>query len=161
MIPLVEEDLRYGFGLQVAAASAEKAPPSSESAEKDSENAQEAVVAALAVAGNAGDDSALAVARREAHFPTGLLDHNGSQVDLRRTNSWRLNIDEVSTPEVAEVMAINALAPFILNSRLVPLMRIRRTLRPSCDGDGDSGEGGGGGGTPTLLPEPRFIVNVR
>lgn len=60
---------------------------------------------------------------------------------------------QVSTPEAAEVMAVNALAPFILNSRLIPLMRRDRTplVPPSpCDAGGDvAGErsGGGGGGS--------------
>lgn len=31
-------------------------------------------------------------------------------------------LKQVSTPELAEVFAINALAPFILNSKLKPLM---------------------------------------
>jgi NAD(P)-dependent dehydrogenase (short-subunit alcohol dehydrogenase family) len=51
-------------------------------------------------------------------------DINGHQLDLRTQNSWLLKIDEVSTPEVMECMFINAIAPFVLNSRLKPLMTI-------------------------------------
>lgn len=83
------------------------------------------------------DDQSLAWG--SAAFPKGLTDHAGQQVDLRSTNSWLLKIDEVSTPEVAETFAINALAPFVLNSRLLPLMKLRA-----------SGE----------APRPKFVVNV-
>ena len=47
-----------------------------------------------------------------------MTDVNGQQLDTRRTNSWLLQLQDVSTPEAAEVLAINALAPFVLNSRL-------------------------------------------
>ncbi|KDO26599.1 hypothetical protein SPRG_08003 [Saprolegnia parasitica CBS 223.65] len=56
------------------------------------------------------------------HFPVGMKDVNGQQLDLRTTNSWVLKMGQVSTPEVAEVFAINTLAPFIMNSRLRALM---------------------------------------
>lgn len=55
-------------------------------------------------------------------FPTGLVDVNGQQIDLRKKNTWLLKIGEVATPEVAEVFAINTLTPFIMNNRLIPLM---------------------------------------
>uniref|UniRef100_A0A7S4R0B5 Oxidoreductase n=1 Tax=Ditylum brightwellii TaxID=49249 RepID=A0A7S4R0B5_9STRA len=55
-------------------------------------------------------------------LPPGTSDINGQQLDLRKTNSWLLKMDEVSTPEVMECMFINAIAPFVLNSRLKPLM---------------------------------------
>ncbi|KAG7391060.1 hypothetical protein PHYBOEH_006795 [Phytophthora boehmeriae] len=55
-------------------------------------------------------------------FPEGMIDVNGQQVDLRSRNSWLLRMGEVATPEVAEVFAINTLAPFIMNNRLVPLL---------------------------------------
>eukprot|EP00939_MAST-03C_sp_MAST-3C-sp1_P005436 g5436.t1 len=54
--------------------------------------------------------------------PRGKTDVNGQQIDLRRVNSWKLRLGEVKTPEVAEVFAINSLAPFIINSRLQSLM---------------------------------------
>lgn len=55
-------------------------------------------------------------------LPPGMSDINGHQLDLRSRNSWLLKMDEVSTPEVMECMLINAIAPFVLNSRLKPLM---------------------------------------
>jgi len=55
-------------------------------------------------------------------LPPGLSDINGHQIDLRTTNSWLLKMDQVSTPELMECMFINAIAPFVLNSRLQPLM---------------------------------------
>ncbi|KAG7370573.1 short-chain dehydrogenase [Nitzschia inconspicua] len=58
----------------------------------------------------------------ESVLPRGATDINGQQLDLRTTNSWLLKMDEVSTPEVMECMFINAIAPFVLNSRLKSLM---------------------------------------
>ena len=37
-------------------------------------------------------------------------------------NSWRLRMHEVETPELLEVQLVNAIAPYILNARLKPLM---------------------------------------
>ncbi|EQC34399.1 hypothetical protein SDRG_08169 [Saprolegnia diclina VS20] len=54
-------------------------------------------------------------------FPVAQLDTNAQQVDLRSTNSWKLKIDHVESPELAEVFAINTLAPFILNKRAIQL----------------------------------------
>ncbi|KDO25432.1 hypothetical protein SPRG_09374 [Saprolegnia parasitica CBS 223.65] len=54
-------------------------------------------------------------------FPVSQLDTNAQQVDLRSTNSWKLKIDHVESPELAEVFAINTLAPFILNKRAIQL----------------------------------------
>ena len=55
-------------------------------------------------------------------FPAGRLDQDLQQVDLRGRNSWRLLMAEVSSVELLEVHLINAVAPFILNARLKPLM---------------------------------------
>ena len=55
-------------------------------------------------------------------FPEGHLDNDLQQVDLRGRNSWRLLLDEVSSVELLEVQLVNAVAPFILNARLKPLM---------------------------------------
>jgi len=60
--------------------------------------------------------------RREDLFPTGALDADLQQVDLRELNSWRLKLAEVKTPEMIEVQLVNAVAPFILCARLKPLM---------------------------------------
>ncbi len=56
-------------------------------------------------------------------FPAGALDADLQQVDLRTTNSWRLMLDEVPLVELLEVHLVNAVAPFILNGRLRPLMK--------------------------------------
>jgi NAD(P)-dependent dehydrogenase (short-subunit alcohol dehydrogenase family) len=55
-------------------------------------------------------------------FPKGRLDQDLQQVDLRERNSWRLLMSEVSSVELLEVHLINAVAPFIINARLKPLM---------------------------------------
>ncbi|MEP7325881.1 MAG: SDR family oxidoreductase [Gemmatimonadota bacterium] len=55
-------------------------------------------------------------------FPEGRLDQDLQQVDLRGRNSWRLLMAEVSTVELLEVQLVNAIAPFIINARLKPLM---------------------------------------
>jgi NAD(P)-dependent dehydrogenase (short-subunit alcohol dehydrogenase family) len=55
-------------------------------------------------------------------FPQGRLDQDLQQIDLRGRNSWRLLMDEVSSVELLEVQLINAIAPFIINARLKPLM---------------------------------------
>ena len=55
-------------------------------------------------------------------FPAGMLDQDLQQVDLRGRNSWRLALAEVSTVELLEVQLVNAVAPFVLNGRLKPLM---------------------------------------
>jgi NAD(P)-dependent dehydrogenase (short-subunit alcohol dehydrogenase family) len=58
---------------------------------------------------------------REA-FPEGKLDADLQQVDLRSFNTWRMALADVPTPELLEVLLINAVAPFILAARLKPLM---------------------------------------
>jgi len=62
-------------------------------------------------------------AERGQHlFPRGQLDADLQQVDLRKVNSWRLKLAEVPTIELLEVHLVNAVAPFVLNARLKPLM---------------------------------------
>jgi NAD(P)-dependent dehydrogenase (short-subunit alcohol dehydrogenase family) len=58
----------------------------------------------------------------EALFPAGRFDEDRQQLDLRAVNSWRLRLHEVETPELLEVQLVNAIAPYILNARLKPLM---------------------------------------
>lgn len=60
-------------------------------------------------------------------FPQGELDADLQQVDLRGVNSWRLGLSDVATPEMLEVHLVNAVAPFVLCSRLAPLMRREST----------------------------------
>ena len=58
----------------------------------------------------------------DAVFPAGQYDGDQQQVDLRTVNSWRLKLAEVPTVELLEVHLVNAVAPFVLNARLKPLM---------------------------------------
>jgi NAD(P)-dependent dehydrogenase (short-subunit alcohol dehydrogenase family) len=58
----------------------------------------------------------------ETLFPADRYDEDRQQVDLRDVNSWRLRMHEVETPELLEVQLVNAIAPYILNARLKPLM---------------------------------------
>jgi NAD(P)-dependent dehydrogenase (short-subunit alcohol dehydrogenase family) len=55
-------------------------------------------------------------------FPQGRLDQDLQQVDLRERNSWRMLLADVPSVELLEVQLVNAIAPFILNARLKPLM---------------------------------------
>ncbi len=82
----------------------------------------------IAVRGSAADVAALSTldlldeAGLKPLFPEGLRDGDGQQLDLRETNSWRLDLHQVSTLELIEVQLVNAIAPFVLNARLKPLM---------------------------------------
>ncbi|MDQ3495095.1 MAG: SDR family oxidoreductase [Pseudomonadota bacterium] len=59
----------------------------------------------------------------QAHlFPEGRLDQDLQQVDLRDRNSWRLRMDEVPSVELLETQLVNAIAPFVINARLKPLL---------------------------------------
>ena len=80
-------------------------------------------------------------------LPPGVSDINGQQLDLRTTNSWLLKMEEVSTPELMECMLVNAMAPFVLNARLKPLM----TVPQDTDGGGDA--------AAHRRPD-RYIINV-
>lgn len=101
---------------------------------------------------------------------SGRLDVNGQQIDLRTSNSWLLKLEDVSMPELVEVMAINTLAPFLLNSRLQPLLaaaaKAGAPLRKEEESNADVG-GRGGDGTrddpraaSVTPPGAAFIVNV-
>ena len=69
-------------------------------------------------------DSSLAV---DEVFPRGELDADLQQIDLRKMNSWRLRLADVQAPEMLEVQLVNSVAPFILCSKLAPLMRRENT----------------------------------
>ena len=58
----------------------------------------------------------------QIYFPDRMFDRDGQQLDLRPINSWALKLDAVSMPELLEVQLINAIAPFLINSRLKPLL---------------------------------------
>jgi NAD(P)-dependent dehydrogenase (short-subunit alcohol dehydrogenase family) len=62
------------------------------------------------------------LAAQKALFPEGKLDQDLQQADLREHNSWRMRLAEVPSVELLEVHLVNAVAPFLLNARLKPLM---------------------------------------
>lgn len=55
-------------------------------------------------------------------LPADALEDNEERADSRLVNSWLLRLDQVSAPEMLEVQLVNAVAPFLLNSRLKPLL---------------------------------------
>ncbi len=55
-------------------------------------------------------------------FPEGRVDADLQQVDMRTMNSWRMALADVPAPEMLEVQLVNAVAPFILCSKLKALM---------------------------------------
>ena len=61
--------------------------------------------------------------KTNAAFPENVFDVNGQQVDLRTKNSWTMKLGEIETPELLEVLAVNAAAPFVLNGKLRALMK--------------------------------------
>ena len=63
----------------------------------------------------------------EEVFPEGELDADLQQVDLRKTNSWRLKLGEVSANEMLEVQLVNSVAPFVLCNHLAALMKKENT----------------------------------
>ncbi len=60
-------------------------------------------------------------------FPEGELDADLQQVDLRKTNSWRLKLGAIETTEMVEVQLVNSVAPFVLCNRLSELMKKENT----------------------------------
>ena len=64
-----------------------------------------------------------------ALFPNGAFDADLQQIDRRRVNSWRLTLGDVPSAEMIEVQLVNSVAPFILCSKLKPLM----LRRPGAD----------------------------
>lgn len=60
-------------------------------------------------------------------FPAGKLDADLQQVDLRKTNSWRLRLGEIQTSEMLEIQLVNSVAPFVLCNRLAELMKSDNT----------------------------------
>jgi len=87
-------------------------------------------------------------------LPKGLSDINNQQLDLRKTNSWLLKMDQISTPELMECMFVNAIAPFVLNSKLQPLLMKRRNDNTNNDIDDKKNN------TDNTIGRNRYIVNV-
>jgi NAD(P)-dependent dehydrogenase (short-subunit alcohol dehydrogenase family) len=100
-------------------------------------------------------------------FPTAITDVNGQQVDLRKQNSWTMKLHEVPTVELAEVFAINTIAPTIINARLKNMMLRRPPAEMEEDqsmetgrGWANKGRGKGPAGFESRPEQWRFIVNV-
>ncbi|TPX56962.1 hypothetical protein PhCBS80983_g04164 [Powellomyces hirtus] len=55
-------------------------------------------------------------------FPPGLYDRDDQQLDLRRENSWTMELGDISSVEMMECHVINTFAPWVLISELKPLM---------------------------------------
>ena len=60
-------------------------------------------------------------------FPARKLDADLQQVDLRKTNSWRLRLGEIQTSEMLELQLVNSIAPFVLCNRLSEFMKQNHT----------------------------------
>ncbi|MCG8618906.1 MAG: SDR family oxidoreductase [Desulfobacterales bacterium] len=58
-----------------------------------------------------------------AVFPAGKLDADLQQMDLRKTNSWRLRLGEIQTSEMLEIQLVNSVAPFVLCNRMAEFMK--------------------------------------
>ncbi len=56
-------------------------------------------------------------------FPEKALDADLQQVDLRKTNSWRLKLGQIETAEMLEIQLVNNVAPFVLCNRLAEMMK--------------------------------------
>ncbi|QHS63599.1 SDR family NAD(P)-dependent oxidoreductase [Chitinophaga agri] len=55
-------------------------------------------------------------------FPAQQTDFFDQPLDLRPSNSWTMKLEEVDTAEVLSANLVNNIAPFMLNSRLKPLL---------------------------------------
>ncbi|GAA1658985.1 SDR family NAD(P)-dependent oxidoreductase [Catellatospora bangladeshensis] len=74
-------------------------------------------------ASRSGTDAALVLPDlAQALFPAGRTDETGQPLDLRDVNSWTLHAADVSPREWLEVHVVNAFVPFLLTSRLRPLL---------------------------------------
>ncbi|MGE3851687.1 MAG: SDR family NAD(P)-dependent oxidoreductase [Planctomycetota bacterium] len=87
-------------------------------------DAQRRLQSITASGGNGNAETGMAAAL--ALFPQGLVDHEGLQIDRRTSNSWVEALEDVTPLELVETTIINQLAPFLLCSRLKPLMERSR-----------------------------------
>ena len=78
--------------------------------------------ALVAARASAGAQLALLADADLRSFPEGRLDESRQPLDLSGKNSWSRRLGEVSTAELLHTMAANAIAPFVLCSRLRPLL---------------------------------------
>jgi NAD(P)-dependent dehydrogenase (short-subunit alcohol dehydrogenase family) len=92
-------------------------------------NSQDLILPAQSSSSNISAlSSQLIVTKEDSHsvdnslFPVNIYDVNRQQLDLRTKNTWTSRLHEIETGEIAEVFAINTIAPTILNSKLKPLL---------------------------------------
>ncbi len=72
---------------------------------------------------SSSSSAAASLSTLSALFPQGALDADLQQIDLRDHNSWRNTLGDTSPMELLEVMLVNAAAPFVLTSKLLPLLK--------------------------------------
>lgn len=72
--------------------------------------------------GHSDHGQAFSEGPRQAAYRCGKLDADLQQIDLRAMNSWRMTLADVPTPELLEVQLVNAIAPFVICSKLKPLL---------------------------------------
>ena len=77
-----------------------------------------------------------------AAFPANHLDESRQPLDLSGVNSWSRRLGEIGTLEMAQTLAANAAAPFVLCNRLAPLLR-RSAVASDADGSGGAATRGG------------------
>jgi len=61
--------------------------------------------------------------KKSEWFPPGKTDPHGEQLDLRSITSWTQTIEDTEMPELAEILSINLVVPYLLTARWLPLMR--------------------------------------
>ena len=57
------------------------------------------------------------------YFPSNQYDNDGQQLDLRPLNSWNLGLTDIPLRELLQTLTINSIAPFLLTSKLKPLLQ--------------------------------------
>jgi NAD(P)-dependent dehydrogenase (short-subunit alcohol dehydrogenase family) len=72
---------------------------------------------------NKQNNSVIIAPQNTELFPLNKYDQFGQQLDLRDNNSWMLEIDDIEIAEMLQVQAINNITPFILITKLIPLLR--------------------------------------
>ena len=106
-------------------------------------------------------DSVCKVTTQSQAFIYDRYDTQAEESDTRSTNTWTMNMHEIKGTEAGEVMMINALSPFVLNSRLKPQLANRR-----CIGNGGTNHvnidtnNNKHSNYARFLHDKRFIINV-
>jgi NAD(P)-dependent dehydrogenase (short-subunit alcohol dehydrogenase family) len=69
----------------------------------------------------------------EKYFPRDKFDEFGQQLDLRKINSWMLELENISRKEFIEVLVVNVVGPFILCQEFKELMGFSDPVRRNDD----------------------------